>query len=147
MVWSDLHRLNLLGFVRGRGFRLAADWVSSLRSSWRASCWSTSIQPALVLRKIVASMIQDPVDKLVITVPNAFSLRNLLHVLRGYEKVAPDHVSYYSFSNVRELAERNGYQLDRVSWYRYSPVRKVVDRVVDAALAPIIWFGHNCPKV
>ena len=78
--------------------------------------------------------------KMVITVPNAFSIRSLLHVLRGYEKVAPDHVSYYSYSNVRELAERNGFSLDKVNWYRYSPARKAVDRVVDAVLKPMIWI-------
>lgn len=81
-----------------------------------------------------------PTCKMVITVPNAFSIRNLLHVLRGYEKVAPDHVSYYSYSNVRELAERNGFALDRVNWYRYSPARKAIDRVIDTALAPLTWM-------
>lgn len=81
-----------------------------------------------------------PESKMIITVPNAFSVRNLLHVLRGYEKVAPDHVAYYSYSNVRELVERNGFQLDRVTWYRYSPARKVVDRAVDLAIAPLTWM-------
>ena len=81
-----------------------------------------------------------PECKMVITVPNAFSVRSLLHVLRGYEKVAPDHVSYYSYSNVRELAERNGFSLDSVNWYRYSPARKAIDRVVDTAIAPVIWM-------
>jgi 2-polyprenyl-3-methyl-5-hydroxy-6-metoxy-1,4-benzoquinol methylase len=81
-----------------------------------------------------------PGCQMVITVPNAFSVRSLLHVLRGYEKVAPDHVSYYSYSNVRELAERNGFTLDRVNWYRYSPTRKAIDRVVDMGLAPVLWM-------
>ena len=78
--------------------------------------------------------------RLVITVPNAFSVRGFLHVLRGYEKVAPDHVSYYSYANIRELVERNGFQLERVHWYRYSPSRKAIDRIVDVALAPMIWL-------
>ena len=81
--------------------------------------------------------------KMLITVPNAFSIRNLLHVLRGYEKVAPDHVSYYSFSTVRELSERNGFRLQSVRWYRYSQqpnqARNVVDRLVDRLLAPVTW--------
>lgn len=78
--------------------------------------------------------------KMVVTVPNAFSVRSMLHVLRGYEKVAPDHVSYYSYSTVRELVARNGFQLDRAAWYRYSPTRKPIDRFVDAAIAPILWM-------
>lgn len=84
--------------------------------------------------------VMSPSCRFVITVPNAFSVRSLLHVLRGYEKVAPDHVSYYSYSNVRELAERNGFHMDSVNWYRYSPARKPIDRVVDVAIAPIIWM-------
>lgn len=78
--------------------------------------------------------------RLVITVPNAFSIRSLLHVLRGYEKVAPDHVSYYSYSNVRELAERNGFRLESVTWYRYSFARKPIDKLIDFVLKPILWL-------
>lgn len=81
-----------------------------------------------------------PNCRFVITVPNAFSFRSLLHVLRGYEKVAPDHVSYYSYSNVRELVERNGFHLDNVNWYRYSFARTSVDRLVDMVIAPVLWL-------
>lgn len=80
-----------------------------------------------------------PHSRLVITVPNAFSIRGLLHVLKGYEKVARDHVSYYSYSNVRELAERNGFGLEKVSWYRYSLVRRPIDRLLDLVIGPALW--------
>ena len=80
-----------------------------------------------------------PGCRLVITVPNAFSLRSLLHVLKGYEKVARDHVSYYSYSNVRELAARNGFGLEKVSWYRYSQVRQPIDRLLDLVIGPVLW--------
>jgi len=76
---------------------------------------------------------------MVITVPNAFSIRRLLHVLRGYEEVAPDHVSYYSYSNVCELVERNGFVLERLNWYYYLPMRKAIDRAVDVAITPMLW--------
>ena len=78
--------------------------------------------------------------RLIVTVPNAFSVRSFLHVLRGYEKVARDHVSYYSYSNVRELVERNGFALDKVTWYRYSFSRKFADQMVDIVLSPVTWF-------
>jgi hypothetical protein len=77
---------------------------------------------------------------MVITVPNAFSIRGFLHVLRGYEKVARDHVGYYSFSNVRELVERNGFTLDKTNWYRYSPIRQPIDKAVDVLLGPMLWM-------
>ncbi len=133
---GDLHRLNLLepdqveGGWNKLGFEpdlvIAGELLEHLDRA------------GLVLENCRRMM--KPSCKMIITVPNAFSIRNLLHVLRGYEKVAPDHVSYYSYSNVRELAERNGYALDRVNWYRYSPARKPIDRVVDTAIAPFIWM-------
>ena len=78
---------------------------------------------------------------MVITVPNAFSLRSLLHVLRGYEKVATDHVCYYSYANLRELASRNGFRVDRIHWYRYSHSGSWLDKLVDLATWPLlrIW--------
>lgn len=133
---SDLHRVNLL----------ESDQVES---AWK----NLDFEPEIILAGELLEHLDragivvencrrmmSPNCNLVITVPNAFSIRNLLHVLRGYEKVAPDHVSYYSYSNIRELVERNGLGLDRVNWYRYSPVRKAIDRVVDVALAPAIWM-------
>ena len=133
---EDLHHLNLLDqeqVERGweqLGFEpeivLAGELLEHLD------------RPGMVLENCRRMMSKD--CKFVITVPNAFSIRNLLHVLRGYEKVAPDHVSYYSYSNVRELAERNGMQLERVKWYRYSPMRKAIDRAVDVAIAPVLWM-------
>lgn len=81
-----------------------------------------------------------PPTRMVITVPNAFSLPSFLHLLRGYEKVAPDHVGYYSYSTIRELTARNGFQLDRLSWYRYSVTTTVIDSIVRYATAPLIWL-------
>lgn len=132
---ADLHRVNLLD----------ADQVEL---AWEQLGFEPEIVVAgellehldragLVLENCRRRML--PTCRLVITVPNAFSVRSLLHVLSGYEKVAPDHVSYYSYCNLKELAERNGFQLDRAHWYRYSPTRKTVDRVVDFTLAPVTW--------
>jgi hypothetical protein len=79
-------------------------------------------------------------SRMVITVPNAFSLRGFLHLLRGYEKVANDHVGYYSFSNIRELAERNGFSLREVRWYRYSSTRKPLDQALEVLIRPATWI-------
>lgn len=133
---ADLHRLNLL----------EADQVEQ---AWNDLEFEPEIilagellehldRAGLVLENCRRMMA--PTSQMVITVPNAFSIRNLLHVLRGYEKVAPDHVAYYSYSNVRELVERNGLTLQRVNWYRYSPTRKPIDSVVDFCIAPAIWM-------
>lgn len=132
----DLHRLNLLE-------------PDQVRAGWSQLGFEPDLiiagellehldRPGLVLEN--CRKVMSPACKMIITVPNAFSVRGLLHVLRGYEKVAPDHVSYYSYSNIRELSERNGYDLDCVNWYRYSPSRKLIDTVVDTALAPVTWL-------
>ena len=80
-----------------------------------------------------------PTTQLVITVPNAFSIRGILHVLRGYEKVANDHVGYYSYSTVRELTQRYGFSLQKTSWYHCSQVRQPADRAMDVLLSPMLW--------
>ena len=133
---TDLHRLNLLE-------------PGQVETGWK----DLGFEPELVLAGELlehldrAGLVLDncrrlmgPHCRLVVTVPNAFSIRSLLHVLRGYEKVAPDHVSYYSYANVRELVERNGFVLDGIRWYHYSPTRQAIDRVVDFALAPLLWM-------
>ncbi len=133
---SDLHRLNLLD-------------VDQVEEGWAKLGFEPEIIVAGELLEHLdrAGMVLESCRRmmsdncrLVITVPNAFSVRSFLHVLLGYEKVARDHVSYYSYSNVRELAERNGFQLDSVTWYRYSFSRKLVDQAVDWFLKPITWF-------
>ena len=133
---KDLHRLNLLD-------------AQQVEEGWD----KLGFEPDLVIAGELlehldrAGMVLEscrrmmsPSCRFIITVPNAFSFRSLLHVLRGYEKVAPDHVSYYSYSNVRELAERNGFEMETVNWYRYSQTRKAIDRCVDVAIAPVLWM-------
>lgn len=133
---ADLHQLNLLD-------------AGQVAEAWPQIGFEPEIilvgellehldRPALVLENCRPHLADT--SRLIITVPNAFSVQGILHVLRGYEKVAPDHVSYYSFANIRELAARNGFRLDQVTWYRYSPQRNVIDRVVETALAPVIWM-------
>lgn len=133
---GDLHYLNLLD-------------PAQVEAGWKQLGFEPEIvvagellehldRPGMVLENCQRWMSDE--CKFVITVPNAFSMRGMLHVLRGYEKVAPDHVSYYSYSNVRELAERNGFHLDRVNWYRYSFTPTAIDRIVDVALAPALWM-------
>lgn len=133
---ANLHRLNLL-----EPDQVAAGWQQ------------LEFEPDIVLAGELlehldragavldnCARMMSPDCKMVVTVPNAFSIRNMLHILRGYEKVAPDHVGYYSYSTLRELVQRNSFQLDKTEWYRYSPARKPIDRVVDLAIAPMIWL-------
>ncbi len=92
--------------------------------------------PGVLLRNCRRHLPDDSL--MIITVPNSFSLRSFLHVLRGYEKVASDHVAYYSLANLRELTGRCGFQLDQMRWYNYSQPRRPLDRGLDLVLNPLL---------
>jgi len=58
--------------------------------------------------------VKDLLDKegaLIVTVPNAFSLKGFIRVIRGVELVHPDHVSYFSLVTMRRLLELCGYYM------------------------------------
>lgn len=95
-------------------------------------------QQGLALTNI--SRLLGPKSKLVITVPNSFSIKSFLRVCVGHEKVAHDHVSYFSYVNLKELVGRAGLQVDQVAWYTSSfvsthPLERLFDRLIWPALA------------
>ena len=94
--------------------------------------------PGQLLRNCRAHMQQ--ASRFMITVPNAFSVTNWLHVLSGYEKVAADHVAYYSETNLKELATRGGFELDSIRWYRYSNHNSWGHRIVALATKPLLFL-------
>ena len=53
-----------------------------------------------------------------ITVPNAFSIKGLLHVMLGHEKVNTDHVSYYSYATMTRLLTRFGFEVVDTRCYK-----------------------------
>lgn len=56
-----------------------------------------------------------PEGVLVVTVPNAFSLKRFaVAFLGGKEHVHPDHVAYYSMSTLTELGRRHGWEVMEV---------------------------------
>ena len=54
---------------------------------------------------------------LVITVPNAFSLKVFLRALLGIELVHPDHISYYTPTTIKQLCDR--YYFEIINYYYY----------------------------
>ncbi|EGJ32866.1 hypothetical protein LYNGBM3L_75140, partial [Moorena producens 3L] len=56
------------------------------------------------------------------------------------EKVAPDHVSYYSYANLQELTRRHGFCVQGIRWYHYSPRARWVDRLLHGVTAPVTWI-------
>ncbi len=71
-----------------------------------------------------------PETILLITTINAYSaLRNLQYALRGRggvnEPVHPDHVAYYSYSTLRLLLDRSGFDIDDFMFYDIGPEHRV----------------------
>ncbi len=81
-----------------------------------------------------------PDAELLVTVPNAFSLRGLVRVFAGYEKVSADHVAYYSPSNILELVSRSDFELEETIWYHSDNRLHTLERIADAVMRPLMHF-------
>jgi hypothetical protein len=131
---KDLHQVDLLDAARmtqawtGLAFKpevvLAGELLEHLDS------------PGSMLR--ICGRQMPAASRLAVTVPNAFSLRSFLHVGLGYEKVAADHVAYYSLASLRALARRCGFQLTEVRWCRYAPKRSRPDQAAELLIRPLL---------
>lgn len=88
--------------------------------------------------KNIASLL-GPRSKLVITVPNSFSLKAFVRVCIGHEKVSHDHVSYFSYANLKQLAARTGLRIEQIGWYTSSfPSRHPLERIFDYLTWPAL---------
>ena len=75
---------------------------------------------------------------LLITVPNAFSIKGLLHIILGREKVNNDHVAYYSYTTMRQLLSRFGLELVDAKCYN-PPPNNLIERALDMVMSPLLW--------
>lgn len=73
--------------------------------------------PGTLLREFSHHM--PPRCTLLITVPNALSIKGILHVMLGHEKVHSDHVAYYSYATMLNLLSRCGFDIIDVRCYRH----------------------------
>lgn len=64
---------------------------------------------------------QFPTVPVLITVPNAFTVKGRSHLEAGVENVNIDHVSWYSPRTMRTLLERAGYAITDFAWYGGRP--------------------------
>jgi len=59
---------------------------------------------------------------LLVTVPNAFSRAGNIHALNSYENVNLDHVAWYSYTTLKTLLTRYGFEVTRFHWYEGQPL-------------------------
>ena len=66
-------------------------------------------------------LMADSEAQLIVTVPNAFRLETLLGLLRGVERVHPDHVYWFSYHTVTHLLRRHGFDVAESYMYSFAP--------------------------
>jgi SAM-dependent methyltransferase len=59
-----------------------------------------------------------PRGVLVITTPNAYRLLNFVTPAAGLELIHPDHTAWHSPHTLRNLLERNGWDVEGIAYYR-----------------------------
>lgn len=80
---------------------------------------------------------------LIVSVPNAFSIKVFMRMVGGKESVHPDHVSYYSARTLQTLLAKCGYSITWAGYYvasSKSGFKRAVDKV---ALDPIRFFAPS----
>lgn len=83
--------------------------------------------------------------ELLISVPNAFYIEGVLRVLFYYEKVHSEHVSYYSYSTIKELLNRCGWTIKEIKpcLYEATNVRSILTQGLQM---PLLWLSpHMAP--
>jgi len=98
--------------------------------------------PGLCLRGLGTVARAD--TRLVMTVPNAFSVKSFLRALVGAELVHGDHVAYLSPATVRHLCARYGFHPEATAYYQNQPLSPLKR----AVLSPLAYAqGLLSPSV
>lgn len=77
-----------------------------------------------------------PDGSLIITVPNAFSLKGFMRVIRGVELIHPDHVCYFSVVTIKRLLAQCGYSVVTYAYYVSRSASKLKRAIDFLFLAP-----------
>jgi predicted TPR repeat methyltransferase len=102
--------------------------------------------PGLFLRQIPRFMARD--GKLIVTVPNAQSIRLVANAFRFREVVHPDHNAYYSPQTLDHLLESHGFRVDEIRPYWVEPrtaplVYRLYDRALGLSRIISPWLGEG----
>jgi SAM-dependent methyltransferase len=88
-----------------------------------------------------------PDGLLVVTTPNAYRLLNFLAPASGSELIHPDHTAWHSPHTLRNLLERNGWDVEGMAYYQNPAPRMggVVGPVVRGLRTVFVAFGKLLP--
>jgi len=73
-----------------------------------------------------------PGGALVLTTPNAFAISNFVYRLGGKPRVNGDHTCWYCEDTLRQLLERNGYEIVSMAYLRHRATGRLRTRVASA---------------
>lgn len=77
---------------------------------------------------------------LIVSVPNAFSVRGFFNSLFGREKTHPDHMAYYSYVTINSLLEAAGFNIIELLPYRF-PAESLKQRILNFFEAVFIFVS------
>lgn len=104
------------------------------------------LNPGRMLERLKLLM-QPGTTQLLVTVPNAFTVNNLLHMARGVEYVHPDHNCYFSHVTLRNLLTKTGFDIAEEFVYTFEAdvlprrIRRRIARFPQEHLAAEPDFG------
>lgn len=106
VVVGDVCQLAAVDAIKGRRFDviLASEILEHLQN------------PGMLLDSIRGLMSGQRAE-LIVTVPNAFRIANLVSLLRGWEYVHPDHNYWFSYRTITNLLMKNGFDISEVYVY------------------------------
>jgi 2-polyprenyl-3-methyl-5-hydroxy-6-metoxy-1,4-benzoquinol methylase len=82
--------------------------------------------PGLALKQL--KKIASKKTKLIITVPNSNSIKNIARAFLGYELIHPDHLLHHSHHTLKALLSRHGFKIDYFFSYTNNN-RKIATRI------------------
>ncbi|MGB8319888.1 MAG: methyltransferase domain-containing protein [Ignavibacteriaceae bacterium] len=85
-----------------------------------------------------------PEGKLIITVPNTFSIKRFLGVIfLRQERNHPDHLYHFSPMNLQQAAWRFGFEIIEMASFIYSDSERKVNQRVNKIVQGILWITRN----
>lgn len=111
LIVADISKLDEIEIIQKKAFDVvvASEVIEHL------------LNPGLFLSSVKSLMIPEKTE-LIVTVPNAFRIDNLIWLLRGIEYVHPDHNYWFSYHTVTNLLRKNSYKISEVYVYNLVPV-------------------------
>jgi len=138
-----------LSILRAHGFRDLTQWDVEKLDQFRTECPVEVIVAGEILEHLsnpglclngISQFMRHSKSKLIISVPNAFSIRHFASLMFSkIELVHPDHTAYYSFTTLSELLRRYDLQVREIYTYtevsrKSSPLNRFAKRVLNATL-------------